>query len=71
METNTHFWSYLAQFFLEWETFQIKVKEEIKTRIFLFSDFFLKSCLFLYSAEKYYVAGQDRWQYDACALRAG
>ena len=25
MKTNTHFWQYLAQFFLEWENFQTKI----------------------------------------------
>jgi hypothetical protein len=33
MKTNKHFWSYLAQFLLEWEMFQIKIVEEIKTHI--------------------------------------
>ena len=33
MKTNIHFWSYLAQFFLEWEMFQTKVVKKIKTRI--------------------------------------
>ena len=33
MKTNIHFWSYLAQFFLEWGMFQIKVLEKIKTHI--------------------------------------
>ena len=33
MSTNIHLWSYLAQFFLEWEMFQTKVVEKIKTRI--------------------------------------
>jgi hypothetical protein len=29
MKTNIHFWTYLAQFFLEWEIFQIKVEGKI------------------------------------------
>ena len=33
MKTNTHFSSYLAQFFLELEMFQTKVVEKIKTLI--------------------------------------
>ena len=33
MKTNIHFWSYLAQFFSEWEMFQTKVVEKIKTHI--------------------------------------
>jgi hypothetical protein len=33
MKTNKHFWSYLAQFFVEREIFQAKVVEKIKTHI--------------------------------------
>ena len=33
METNIHFWSYLAQLFLEWEMFQTNIIENIKTHI--------------------------------------
>ena len=33
MKTNKRFWSYLVQFFLEWEKFQIKFVETIKARI--------------------------------------
>jgi len=33
MTTNINVWSYLAQFFLEWEMFQTKVVVEIKTHI--------------------------------------
>jgi hypothetical protein len=32
-QTDIHFLSYLGQFFLEWEMFQAKVVEKIKTRI--------------------------------------
>jgi hypothetical protein len=42
MTTNIHFSSYLAQLFLEWEMFQIKVVEKIKTN-FMFNNCFLKS----------------------------
>ena len=41
MKTDTHFWSYLAQFFLEWEMFQTKVVEKIKTH-FVFCNFFFR-----------------------------
>jgi len=37
MQTNVHFWSYLAQFFIEWEMFQTKDVEKIKTQFFLHS----------------------------------
>ena len=33
MKTNIHFWSYLTHFSLEWEMFQTKVVEKIKTHI--------------------------------------
>jgi hypothetical protein len=33
MKTNLHFWSYLAQFFLQWDVFQTKITEKIKTHI--------------------------------------
>jgi hypothetical protein len=47
MKTAKHFWSYLVQFFLEWQMFETKSVEEIKTHILcpitVFS-FFRKSC---------------------------
>ena len=39
MKTDIYFWSHLAEFFLELETFQTKVVQKIKTH-FMFSDFF-------------------------------
>ena len=33
MKTNIHFWSYLAQFFLEWEMFQTEVVEKAQTHV--------------------------------------
>ena len=33
MKTSTHFWSHLPQFVLEWEMFQTKSVEKIKTHI--------------------------------------
>ena len=43
MQTDIHFWSYLAQFFLEWEMFQTKVVEKIKTHILCSITFLQKS----------------------------
>jgi hypothetical protein len=40
MKTNIHSWSYLAQFFLEWNKFQTKIVEKIKTRILCYVTFF-------------------------------
>jgi hypothetical protein len=34
LKTDIHFWSYLVQFFSEWEMFQTKVVDKIKTQIF-------------------------------------
>jgi hypothetical protein len=39
MKTIRHFLSYVAQFFLEWEIFQTKVLENIKTH-FVFNNLF-------------------------------
>jgi len=39
MKTSTHFWSYLARFFSEWELFQAEVVEKIKTH-FVFNNLF-------------------------------
>ena len=59
MKTDIHFWSYLAQFYLEWETFQTEVVEKIKACRFLFNNFlFRKSCCLWDNVEKYCAAGQ-------------
>jgi hypothetical protein len=45
MNTNVYLWSYLTQFFLEWEMFQTKVVEKIKTHILCsITIFFSKNC---------------------------
>ena len=43
MKTCVHFLSYLAQFFLEWEMFQTKVVEKIKTHILCSETFFYEN----------------------------
>ena len=43
MKRNVLFWSYLADFFFEWEMFQTEVVEEIKTQISYSITFFFKS----------------------------
>ena len=45
MQTDTHFWPYLAQFFLEWEMFQTKVVQKIKTHILCSVMFFVLICI--------------------------
>jgi hypothetical protein len=56
METNINFWSYLAHFFLEKETFQIRVVEKIKIHLCFF--FFRKSFRLWDNVEKYCIAVQ-------------
>jgi hypothetical protein len=43
MKTDVHFWSYLAHFFLEWELFQTKVVDKIKTHTLRSITFFSES----------------------------
>ena len=59
MKTFINFLSYLAHFILEWELFQTKVLEKIKTHV-LCSTFFFprKSCLLWCNVEKCCTAGQ-------------
>jgi hypothetical protein len=57
MKTNIILWSYLAQFFLEWEMFQTQVVEKIKTHILcsiIFSP--RKSCILWDNVEKDFTA---------------
>jgi hypothetical protein len=42
MKNNMHFLSYLDQLFLDWETFQSKVAEKIKTHIL--SQIYVTTC---------------------------
>ena len=58
MKTNIDFSSYLAQLFLDWEMFQTKVVEKIKTHILCLVTFFLKSCRLWDNVEKYCRAGK-------------
>ena len=44
MKTFSHLQHYLVDFILEWEIFQIKVVEKIKTYILYPVTFFWKSC---------------------------
>ena len=53
-----HFWSYLAHSFLEWEMFQTKVVEKIKTHFVFNNFFFRKSYRFWDYVGKYSRAGQ-------------
>jgi hypothetical protein len=73
MKTNIHFWSYLARFFVEWEMFQTKVVEKIKTQFFLSSTFFFfrKSYRLWDNVEKYCRTGKatdDNMAHAHCML---
>jgi len=52
MQTDTQFWSYLAQFFSEWEMFQTKVIEKIKTHILCSVTLFRKIVPFMRKCDK-------------------
>ena len=47
MKNNIHFWSYLVQFFSEWEMLQIEVLEKIKTHFSSITLFLLKIIQFM------------------------
>jgi len=71
MTTYLLLWFNLAQF-LEWEMFQTKVLEKIKTHILYSITFFLSKIVPLWhNAEKYGRARQDTWKYGARALHVG
>ena len=40
MKADTHFWSHVAEFYIEWEIFQKKKLEKIKTNFFWFNKIF-------------------------------
>ena len=70
MKTNIHVLSYIAQFFLEWEMFQIKVVKKIKTH-YIHKFFFRNSCLLWDNVEEYCRGGQatdDNMAYSYCML---
>ena len=71
MKTDIHFWSYVVQFFLEWEMFQTKVVEKIKTHILCSVTFFRKSYRLWDNVEKCGRAGQstdDNMAHAHCVL---
>jgi len=52
---------HLAHFFVEWEIFQTKNLQKIKTRILCSVTLFRKSCHLWENMEKYCSAGQTTW----------
>ena len=58
MKTDMHLWSYLAEFYLEWEMFHENVVEKIKTHTLCSEIYFWNSCRLRDNAENYVKAGQ-------------
>jgi hypothetical protein len=56
MENYVHLWWYLTKFFLEWEMFQTKSVQKIKTHIVCLITLFCKSCHLQDDVEKYCTA---------------
>ena len=64
-------WQYLAEFFLEWETFP-KICRENQNTHFMFNNFFPKIVPFMRWCRKIRWSHRGRkWQCGACALHAG
>ena len=57
MKSCIYLWQYLAEFFFEWEIFQTKIVEKIKTH-FVLEAFLRKSCNLWDNMEKYRRARQ-------------
>ena len=58
MKTNAYFLSYLAHLFLEWEMFQTKIVEKIKTHILCSGTFSENRAVYEIMWKKYCRAGQ-------------
>jgi hypothetical protein len=58
MKTNIHLWSYLAQFFLEWEMFQTNVLEKINRDFYVQGRFFEIRAVYEIMWKKYCRLGQ-------------
>ena len=72
MKTNIHFWSFIFHFFIEWEMFQTKVVEKIKTHILCSILFFFFNCAVYEITWKNPVEpGRPQMTYGACSLHAG
>jgi hypothetical protein len=71
MKTYVHCLSYLAQFFLELETFETSCRKNQNTHFVLNNFFFRKSCHLWGNVEKYCRAGQatdDNMVHAHCKL---
>jgi len=73
VKTSIHFLSYFAQFFLEWEIFETKVLEKIKTH-FVFNNFFFFSenhTAYERMWKNTVEPDRPKWQYGVCTVHAG
>ena len=70
MKINNHCWSYVSQFFLEWEMFQTKIVQKIKTHILRLITFFFENCVVYEITWENFVADHRR-KCGACAFRDG
>jgi hypothetical protein len=72
MKTFSNLWQYLAEFFLEWEVFQIGPTGcgENRNKHFIFSNFVRKSCRLWDNVEKYDGAKEaaDNMAHARCML---
>jgi hypothetical protein len=71
VKTYEQLWQYLAEFLLEWEMFQIKVVEKIKTHILCSVTIVRKSCCLWDNVEKYggaREAADDNMAHALCIL---
>ena len=59
MKTYVHLWQYLDDFFLQWEMFETKFVEKLKTHILYWVTFSRKSFRLLDNVEKYGGARED------------
>jgi hypothetical protein len=66
MQTGIQLWSHLAQFFLEWEMFQTKVAEKIKTHIWCSVFFFPENLAVMRQCGN---TGTVRQATDDCTIR--
>ena len=71
MKAHVHLWSYVAQYFLEWEMFYTEVVKKIETHILCSIPLVRKSCRLWDNAEKYSTARQateDNMVHVRCVL---
>ena len=68
MKTFSHLWHHLAEFFLEWEMFQIELVEKIEIHVLCLATFFPRNACRLWDVRK---RGGDCRRWYGGALHAG